>query len=119
MDDRYLRYLKENEPINDPINQPQPQKNEPIKPPIEGWTEPDFGQAIVIPQVNVLNPQESAQVEQTVDNDQTQPEQPMNVQAEINQKPASEKEIIKNVFSKIGWDKYIKEEPINANGQNA
>ena len=108
MDDRYLRYLKEddqlwgvegmqNDYINDPIN--------------------DLG----VTKINsvLLDPQESAQAEAIADNDQTQPEQPMNVQAEIqkNPEPTNEKELIKDVFTKIGWEKYIKEESI-IGGQN-
>lgn len=103
MDDRYLKYLKETEPLKST--------------PIEGWIEPELPTATIVPKVNVLDQDESAKVEQIVDNDQTQPEQPMNVQAEMSQ-PTNEKELIKAVFSKIGWDKYIKEEPVNANGQN-
>lgn len=113
MDDRYLRYLREddqqwgvegmNDPINDPINN------------------------LSVTKVNsvLLDPQESAQAEAIANNDQTQPEQPMDVQSEIqkNPEPINEKELIKDVFTKIGWEKYIKEESIiggqNVNGQNS
>ena len=121
MDDRYLRYLKEDGQLwgiegmqNDPINQQPQQQNDPIN-------------NLSVTKINsvFLNPQESAQAEAIADNDQTQPEQPMDVQAEIqnNPEPTDEKELIKDVFQKIGWEKYIKEESIiggqNANGQNS
>lgn len=108
MDDRFLRYLRENDQIwgiegmNDPINQLSTTKINPV-----------------------LDPQESAQAAQIAANDQTQLEQPMDVQAEIqkNTEPTNEKDLIKDVFQKIGWEKYIKEESIiggqNANGQNS
>lgn len=132
MDDRFLRYLKEgnfsdfiadddipdNQPQvqNDPINQSQAQ-NDPINDPIN--------QLSTIRINPVLDPQESAQAAQVAAQDQTQPEQPMDVQAEIqkNPEPANEKDLIKDVFQKIGWEKYIKEESIiggqNVNGQNS
>ena len=131
MDDRFLRYLREdgqqwgvegmNDPINlqnDPINQQPQVQNDPINDPINNLS------TIKINSV-FLNPQESAQAAQIAANDQTQPEQPMNVQAEIqkNPEPTNEKDLIKNVFTKIGWEKYIKEESTiggqNANGQNS
>ena len=116
MDDRYLRYLREDgqqwgiEGMNDPINL----QNDPIN-------------QLSTTKINsvFLNPQESAQAEAIADNDQTQPDQPMDVQSEIqkNPEPTSEKDLIKDVFQKIGWEKYIKEESIiggqNANGQNS
>lgn len=131
MDDRFLRYLREddqqwgvegiNDPINlqnDPINQQSQQQNDPINDPINN---------LGVTKINsvLLDPQESAQAEAIANNDQTQPEQPMDVQAEIqnNPEPTDEKELIKNVFQKIGWEKYIKEESIiggqNVNGQNS
>lgn len=122
MDDRFLRYLKEDgqiwgvEGMNDPINQPQTQ-NDPLNDPINQLSTTKINP--------VLDPQESAQAAQIAANDQTQPEQPMNVQAEIQKspEPANEKDLIKDVFQKIGWEKYIKEESIiggqNANGQNS
>ena len=127
MDDRFLRYLREdnqqwgvegmNDPINlqnDPINQQSKTQNDPIN-------------QLSTTKINsvFLNPQESAQAEAIADNDQTQPDQPMDVQSEIqkNPEPTNEKELIKDVFTKIGWEKYIKEESIiggqNANGQNS
>ena len=121
MDDRYLRYLKEDGQLwgiegmqNDPINQQPQQQNDPIN-------------NLSVTKINsvFLNPQESAQAEAIADNDQTQPDQPMDVQSEIqkNSEPTNEKELIKDVFTKIGWEKYIKEESIiggqNANGQNS
>lgn len=120
MDDRFLRYLKEDEQLwgvegmkNDPINQQPQQQNDPIN-------------QLSTTRINpVLDPQESAQAAQIAAQDQTQPEQPMDVQAEIQQnpEPTNEKELITDVFRKIGWDKYIKEESIiggqNANGQNS
>lgn len=114
MDDRYLRYLKEDgqlwgvEGMNDPINQQPQVQNDPIN-------------NLSVTKVNsvLLDPQESAQAEAIADNDQTQPEQPMDVQSEIqkNPEPVNEKELIKDVFQKIGWEKYIKEESI-IGGQN-
>ena len=131
MDDRYLRYLKEdgqqwgvegmNDPINlqnDPINDPINLQNDPINDPINQLSTTKINSVF-------LNPQESAQAEAIADNDQTQPDQPMDVQSEIqkNPEPTNEKELIKDVFTKIGWEKYIKEESIiggqNANGQNS
>lgn len=127
MDDRFLRYLREddqqwgvegmNDPINlqnDPINQQSKIQDDPIN-------------QLSTTKINsvFLNPQESAQAEAIADNDQTQTEQPMDVQAEIqnNPEPTDEKELIKDVFQKIGWEKYIKEESIiggqNVNGQNS
>lgn len=127
MDDRFLRYLREdgqqwgvegmNDPINlqnDPINQQPQVQNDPIN-------------QLSTTKINsvFLSPQESAQAEAIADNDQTQPEQPMDVQAEIqnNPEPTDEKELIKDVFQKIGWEKYIKEESIiggqNVNRQNS
>lgn len=121
MDDRYLKYLKEDDQLwgvegmkNDPINQQLQQQNDPIN-------------SLGVTKINsvLLDPQESAQAETIADNDQTQPEQPMDVQSEIqkNPEPTNEKELIKDVFTKIGWEKYIKEESIiggqNANGQNS
>ena len=127
MDDRFLRYLREddqqwgvegmNDPINlqnDPINRQSKAKNDPIN-------------QLSTTKINsvFLNPQESAQAEAIADNDQTQPEQPMDVQAEVqkNPEPTDEKELIKDVFQKIGWEKYIKEESIiggqDANRQNS
>lgn len=127
MDDRFLRYLREDdqqwgvEGINDPINL----QNDPINQ--QSRTQDDPINQLGITKINsvFLNPQESAQAEAIADNDQTQPEQPMDVQAEIqnNPEPTDEKELIKDVFQKIGWEKYIKEESIiggqNANGQNS
>ena len=125
MDDRYLRYLKEDDQLwgiegmqNDPINQQPQQQNDPINDPINN---------LGVTKINsvLLDPQESAQAEAVADNDQTQPEQPMDVQSEIqkNPEPTNEKELIKDVFTKIGWEKYIKEESIiggqNVNGQNS
>ena len=134
MDDRFLRYLKEgnfsdfiadddipdNQPQvqNDPINQQPQQQNDPINDPINN---------LGVTKINsvLLDPQESAQAEAVADNDQTQPEQPMDVQSEIqkNPEPTNEKDLIKDVFTKIGWEKYIKEESIiggqNVNGQNS
>lgn len=127
MDDRFLRYLREDdqqwgvEGINDPINL----QNDPINQ--QSRTQDDPINQLGITKINsvFLNPQESAQAEAIADNDQTQPEQPMDVQAEVqnNPEPTNEKELIKDVFQKIGWEKYIKEESIiggqNANGQNS
>lgn len=127
MDDRFLRYLREDdqqwgvEGINDPINL----QNDPINQ--QSRTQDDPINQLSTTKINsvFLNPQESAQAESIADNDQTQPEQPMDVQAEIqnNPEPTDEKELIKDVFQKIGWEKYIKEESIiggqNANGQNS
>lgn len=127
MDDRFLRYLREDdqqwgvEGINDPINL----QNDPINQ--QSRTQDDPINQLGITKINsvFLNPQESAQAEAIADNDQTQPEQPMDVQAEVqnNPEPTDEKELIKDVFQKIGWEKYIKEESIiggqNANGQNS
>lgn len=131
MDDRFLRYLREddrqwgvegmNDPIslqNDPINQQSQQQNDPINDPINN---------LGVTKINsvLLDPQESAQAEAIADNDQTQPERPMNVQSEIqkNPEPTNEKDLIKDVFQKIGWEKYIKEESIiggqNVNRQNS
>lgn len=125
MDDRYLRYLKEDGQLwgiegmqNDPINQQPQQQNDPINDPIN---------TLGVTKINsvLLDPQESAQAEAIADNDQTQPEQPMDVQSEIqkNPEPTNEKDLIKDVFQKIGWEKYIKEESIiggqNVNGQNS
>ena len=123
MDDRFLRYLREDdqqwgvEGINDPINL----QNDPIN------LQNDPINQLSTTKINsvFLNPQESAQAEAIADNDQTQPEQPMDVQAEIqnNPEPTDEKELIKDVFQKIGWEKYIKEESIiggqNVNRQNS
>ena len=120
MDDRFLRYLREDdqqwgvEGMNDPINQQSKTQDDPIN-------------QLSTTKINsvFLNPQESAQAEAIADNDQTQPERPMDVQAEVqnNPEPTDEKELIKDVFQKIGWEKYIKEESIiggqNANGQNS
>lgn len=127
MDDRFLRYLREDdqqwgvEGINDPINL----QNDPINQ--QSRTQDDPINQLSTTKINsvFLNPQDSAQAEAIADNDQTQPEQPMDVQAEIqnNPEPTDEKELIKDVFQKIGWEKYIKEESIiggqNANGQNS
>lgn len=125
MDDRYLRYLKEDGQLwgiegmqNDPINQQPQQQNDPINDPINN---------LGVTKINsvLLDPQESAQAEAVADNDQTQLEQPMDVQSEIqkNPEPTNEKDLIKDVFTKIGWEKYIKEESIiggqNVNGQNS
>lgn len=123
MDDRFLRYLRENDQIwgiegmNDPINQQHQTQNGPINDPINQLSTTKINP--------VLDPQESAQAAQIAANDQTQLEQPMDVQAEIqkNTEPTNEKDLIKDVFQKIGWEKYIKEESIiggqNANGQNS
>lgn len=127
MDDRFLRYLREDdrqwgvEGINDPINL----QNDPINQ--QSRTQDDPINQLGITKINsvFLNPQESAQAEAIADNDQTQPEQPMDVQAEVqnNPEPTDEKELIKDVFQKIGWEKYIKEESIiggqNVNRQNS
>lgn len=127
MDDRFLRYLREDdqqwgvEGINDPINL----QNDPINQ--RSKTQDDPINQLNTTKINsvFLNPQESAQAEAIADNDQTQPEQPMDVQAEIqnNPEPTDEKELIKDVFQKIGWEKYIKEESIiggqNVNRQNS
>ena len=127
MDDRFLRYLRDDdqqwgvEGINDPINL----QNDPINQ--QSRTQDDPINQLGITKINsvFLNPQESAQAEAIADNDQTQPEQPMDVQAEVqkNPEPTDEKELIKDVFQKIGWEKYIKEESIiggqNVNGQNS
>ena len=124
MDDRYLKYLKEDdqlwgiEGMNDPINQQPQQQNDPINDPINN---------LGVTKINsvLLDPQESAQAEAVATNDQTQPEQPMDIQSEIqkNPEPTNEKDLIKDVFTKIGWEKYIKEESIiggqNVNGQNS
>lgn len=131
MDDRFLRYLREddqqwgvegmNDPIslqNDPINQQSKTQDDPINDPINQLSTTKINSVF-------LNPQESAQAEAIADNDQTQPEQPMDVQAEVqnNLEPTDEKELIKDVFQKIGWEKYIKEESIiggqNVNRQNS
>ena len=122
MDDRFLRYLREDdqqwgvEGINDPINL----QNDPINQ--QSKTQDDPINQLSTTKINsvFLNPQDSAQAESIADNDQTQPEQPMDVQAEIqnNPEPTDEKELIKDVFQKIGWEKYIKEESI-IGGQNA
>ena len=127
MDDRFLRYLREDdqqwgvEGINDPINL----QNDPINQ--QSKTQEDPINQLSTTKINsvFLNPQESAQAEAIADSDQTQPEQPMDVQAEVqnNPEPTDEKELIKDVFQKIGWEKYIKEESIiggqNVNGQNS
>ena len=127
MDDRFLRYLREDdqqwgvEGMNDPINL----QNDPINQ--QSKTQDDPINQLSTTKINsvFLNPQESAQAEAIADNDQTQPERPMDVQAEVqnNPEPTDEKELIKDVFQKIGWEKYIKEESIiggqNANGQNS
>lgn len=127
MDDRFLRYLREDdqqwgvEGMNDPINL----QNDPIKQ--QSKTQDDPINQLSTTKINsvFLNPQESAQAEAIADNDQTQPEQPMDVQAEVqkNPEPTDEKELIKDVFQKIGWEKYIKEESIiggqDANRQNS
>lgn len=127
MDDRFLRYLREDdqqwgvEGINDPINL----QNDPINQ--QSKTQDDPINQLSTTKINsvFLNPQDSAQAEAIADNDQTQPEQPMDVQAEIqnNPEPTDEKELIKDVFQKIGWEKYIKEESIiggqDANRQNS
>lgn len=127
MDDRFLRYLREDdqqwgvEGMNDPINL----QNDPINQ--QSRTQDDPINQLSTTKINsvFLNPQESAQAEAIADNDQTQPEQPMDVQAEIqnNPEPTDEKELIKDVFQKIGWEKYIKEESIiggqNVNRQNS
>lgn len=127
MDDRFLRYLREDdqqwgvEGINDPINL----QNDPINQ--QSKTQDDPINQLSTTKINsvFLNPQESAQAEAIADNDQTQSEQPMDVQAEIqnNPEPTDEKELIKDVFQKIGWEKYIKEESIiggqNVNRQNS
>lgn len=127
MDDRFLRYLREDdqqwgvEGINDPINL----QNDPINQ--QSNTQDDPINQLSTIKINsvFLNPQESAQAEAIADNDQTQPERPMDVQSELheNPEPTDEKELIKDVFQKIGWEKYIKEESIiggqNANGQNS
>ena len=125
MDDRFLRYLREddrrwgiegmNDPINlqnDPINQQLQQQNDPINDPISQLSATKINSVF-------LDPQESAQAEAIADNDQTQPDQPMDVQSEIqkNPEPTNEKDLIKDVFTKIGWEKYIKEESI-IGGQN-
>ena len=127
MDDRFLRYLREDdqqwgvEGMNDPINL----QNDPIKQ--QSKTQDDPINQLSTTKINsvFLNPQESAQAEAIADNDQTQPDQPMDVQAEVqkNPEPTDEKELIKDVFQKIGWEKYIKEESIiggqDANRQNS
>ena len=127
MDDRFLRYLREDdqqwgvEGMNDPINL----QNDPINQ--QSKTQDDPINQLSTTKINsvFLNPQESAQAEAIADNDQTQLEQPMDVQAEVqkNPEPTDEKELIKDVFQKIGWEKYIKEESIiggqNVNGQNS
>lgn len=125
MDDRYLKYLKEDDQLwgvegmkNDPINQQPQQQNDLINDPINN---------LGVTKINsvLLDPQESAQAETIADNDQTRPEQPMDVQAEVqkNPEPTNEKDLIKDVFTKIGWEKYIKKESIiggqNVNGQNS
>ena len=127
MDDRFLRYLREDdqqwgvEGINDPINL----QNDPINQ--QSKTQDDPINQLNTTKINsvFLNPQESAQAEAIADNDQTQPEQPMDVQAEVqkNPEPTDEKELIKEVYQKIGWEKYINKESIiggqNVNGQNS
>lgn len=127
MDDRFLRYLREDdqqwgvEGMNDPINL----QNDPINQ--QSKTQDDPINQLSTTKINsvFLSPQESAQAETIADNDQTQPEQPMDVQAEVqkNPEPTDEKELIKDVFQKIGWEKYIKEESIiggqNVNRQNS
>ena len=127
MDDRFLRYLREDdqqwgvEGINDPINL----QNDPINQQSKALDEPINQLSTTKINSVFLNPQESAQAEAIADNDQTQPEQPMDVQAEVqnNPEPTDEKELIKDVFQKIGWEKYIKEESIiggqNVNRQNS
>lgn len=123
MDDRFLRYLREGsqawgvEGMNDPINQSPQIQNDPINDPIN-----QLNTTKINP---VLDPQESAQSAQIAANDQTQPEQPMDVRTEVqkNPEPTNEKDLIKDVFQKIGWEKYIKEDSIiggqNVNGQNS
>lgn len=127
MDDRFLRYLREDdqrwgvEGINDPINL----QNDPINQQSKALDDPINQLSTTKINSVFLNPQESAQAETIADNDQTRPEQPMDVQAEVqkNPEPTDEKELIKDVFQKIGWEKYIKEESIiggqNVNGQNS
>lgn len=127
MDDRFLRYLREDdqqwgvEGINDPINL----QNDPINQQSKALDDPINQLSTTKINSVFLNPQESAQAEAIADNDQTQPEQPMDVQAEVqnNLEPTDEKELIKDVFQKIGWEKYIKEESIiggqNVNRQNS
>ena len=127
MDDRFLRYLREDdqqwgvEGINDPINL----QNDPINQQSKALDDPINQLSTTKINSVFLNPQESAQAEAIADNDQTQPEQPMDVQAEVqkNPEPTDEKELIKDVFQKIGWEKYIKEESIiggqNVNRQNS
>ena len=122
MDDRFLRYLREDdrqwgvEGMNDPINL----QNDPINRQLKAQNDPINQLSTTKINSVFLNPQESAQAEAIADNDQTQPEQPMDVQAEVqkNPEPTDEKELIKDVFQKIGWEKYIKEESI-IGGQNA
>lgn len=127
MDDRFLRYLREDdqqwgvEGMNDPINL----QNDPINQQSKALDDPINQLSTTKINSVFLNPQESAQAEAIADNDRTQPEQPMDVQAEVqkNPEPTDEKELIKDVFQKIGWEKYIKEESIiggqNVNGQNS
>ena len=127
MDDRFLRYLREDdqqwgvEGINDPINL----QNDPINQQSKALDDPINQLSTTKINSVFLNPQESAQAEAIADNDQTRPEQPMDVQAEVQNNPEStdEKELIKDVFQKIGWEKYIKEESIiggqNVNRQNS
>lgn len=100
MDDRFLRYLKEEEQ--------QPLTN----PPIEGFTYPNFEDMSSTNIPGVLDQEQSARVEQVLDNDTSQPDQPMNVQSRVENGPVTDKELITDVFKKLGWDKYIKEESI-------
>ena len=110
MDDRFLRYLKEEQ---QPLNNP----------PIEGFSYPNFESLASTEVAGVLDQTQSEQVEQVLANDNTQPDPPMDVQSRVENGPTTDKELITDVFKKIGWDKYIKEESIigeqNVNGQNS
>lgn len=119
MDDRYLRYLREgnfsqfiedDEPAIQPVQQ------------VEQQTQVEGQQTVPATGSEILTPEESQQAEAIVNNDTTVADQPLDAQAVIDQevsanngKPITDRELIKDVFSKIGWSKYIKEENINAN----
>lgn len=138
MDDRYLRYLREgnfNQFIADdepettaatqpvtptaavPPTEPAPVETAPVTEtptePAEPTPEPETTTASGS---ETLTPEESQQVEVAIENDQTVVSEPLNAQAVINQevtanggKPTTDRELITDVFGKIGWDKYIKQ----------
>ena len=106
MDDRFLKYLKEADFAPFIAGDDQPQAQQPT-PQVQPQESP------------IMDNQESLKAAFVAAQDQTQPAEPLDVQAEIQQNPGptNEKELITDVFRKIGWDKYIKEEPIEG-GQN-